>query len=458
MMKTLVYVAVLILVSSCSGAFLEVKTDQSLVIPYRIEDYQAILDDAFRTMNTKASIVLGTIAADEIQVDEEQLANLTPVHQRNAYLWKKEDLFEGEQSGDWNFGYRRILYANQVIEGIQKIKPDNGQLNAWNNVKGSALFFRAFNYYQLAQLFCDVYDENTAKSQLGLPLRIEPDISLKIPRSTLQQTYDLILRDLSDAEELLPMEQSIKQRPSRLAVNALRARIYLQLRKYDLALAEANEVLGRKSILLDFNAVPFDPNSFATLQPLAAVNPEIIFDFSGSIPEIQRIGLYCVNQKYFEKYEVGDLRKKLFFKDFNNFKIFIGSTSFAGGPLYGLAVDELQLIAAECEARLGNLNKALEWLNTLRKNRFEKNVDCELHSMDQKEVMYWILEERQRELVFRGLRWEDLRRLNKEMEYPVTLEKTFGDESIKIAPNDPRYVFPIPPNAIAIGGYKQNVR
>lgn len=457
-MKTLLYAAVLILVSSCSGSFLEVKTDKSLVIPYRIEDYQAILDDAFRTMNTKASIVLGTIAADEIQVDEQQLANLTPVHQRNAYLWKKEDLFEGEQSDDWNFGYRRILYANQVIEGIQKIKPENAQLDAWNNVKGSALFFRAFNYYQLAQLFCEVYDGKNAKSQLGLPLRTEPDISLKIPRSTLLQTYDLILKDLNEAEELLPIEPSIKQRPSRLAVSALRARIYLQLRRYDLALAEANGALSRKSTLLDFNTVPFDPNSFATLQPLAAVNPEIIFDFSGSIPEIQRIGLYCINQRYFDKYQEGDLRKKLFFKDFNNFKIFIGSISFSGGPLYGFAVDELQLIAAECEARLGNLNKALDWINTLRKNRFEKNTDYELHSRDKNEVINWILEERQRELVFRGLRWEDLRRLNKEMEYPITLEKTFNSELIKIVPNDPRYVFPIPPNAIAIGGYEQNSR
>lgn len=457
-MKTLLYAAVLILVSSCSGSFLEVKTDQSLVIPYRIEDYQAILDDAFRTMNTKASILLGTIAADEIQVDEEQLANLTPVHQRNAYLWKKEDLFEGEQSDDWNFGYRRILYANQVIEGIQKIKPDNAQLDAWSNVKGSALFFRAFNYYQLAQLFCEVYDEKNAKSQLGLPLRTEPDISLKIPRSTLQQTYDLILKDLHEAEELLPIEPSIKQRPSRLAVSALRARICLQLRRYDLALAEANGVLSRKNTLLDFNTVPFNPNSFATLQPLAAVNPEIIFDFSGSIPEIQRIGLYCVNQRYFDKYQEGDLRKKMFFKDFNNFKIFIGSTSFSGGPLYGFAVDELQLIAAECEARAGNLNKALEWINTLRKNRFEKNVDYELHSNDKKEVMQWILQERQRELVFRGLRWEDLRRLNKEMDYPVTLEKTLNSGLIRIVPNDSRYVFPIPPNAIAIGGYEQNIR
>ncbi len=457
-MKTLLYAAVLILVSSCSGSFLEVKTDKSLVIPYRIEDYQAILDDAFRTMNTKASIVLGTIAGDEIQVDEQQLANLTPVHQRNAYLWKKGDLFEGEQSDDWNFGYRRILYANQVIEGIQKIKPNNGQLDAWNNVRGSALFFRAFNYYQLAQLFCEVYDEKNAKSQLGLPLRTEPDITLKIPRSTLQQTYDLILKDLNEAEELLPIEPFIKQRPSRLAVSALRARIYLQLRRYDLALAEANGALSRKSTLLDFNTVPFDPNSFATLQPLAAVNPEIIFDFSGSIPEIQRIGLYCINQRYFDKYQEGDLRKKLFFKDFNNFKIFIGSISFSGGPLYGFAVDELQLIAAECEARLGNLNKALDWINTLRKNRFEKNTDYELHSRNKNEVINWILEERQRELVFRGLRWEDLRRLNKEMEYPITLEKTFNSELIKIVPNDPRYVFPIPPNAIAIGGYEQNSR
>ncbi len=40
-----------LLLGGCGSEFLEVKSDSSLVVPGKLEDYQALLDDAAKTMN-----------------------------------------------------------------------------------------------------------------------------------------------------------------------------------------------------------------------------------------------------------------------------------------------------------------------------------------------------------------------------------------------------------------------
>ncbi|WP_165384749.1 RagB/SusD family nutrient uptake outer membrane protein [Sphingobacterium corticibacterium] len=456
-MKRTVFFLTILFCLGCGKSFLEKKTNVSDLTPYRIQDYQALLDDA-STMNNWSSCQLGTIAADEIQVDEVALQNFNPYHQRNTYLWYRENLFQGEQSNDWNRAFQRILYCNQVLDGLAGLTPSEGDTEAWNNVKGSALFYRAYAYYQLAQLFCEVYDAETAVNSLGLPLRKEADITVTVGRSNLQDTYDFMLNDLKTAYDLLPLEPLVYERPSRLAVQSLLARIYWNLGKYDEALDESVQVLQTKNILIDYNSVEPNPAPVSIFLPIAKNNPEIIFDATMSMPQIASIGAVAVNETQIELYEEGDLRKNIYFKEFNGFTIYLGSYSSRGAPFSGFSVGELLLVAAECEARKGNLERALLYLNRLRSHRFGSSSFTELISDDQTEILEWILLERRRELVFRGVRWEDIRRLNKEMRFPVTIVKTFLDEKIEIFPGDSRYVFPLPDNAVDLGGLEQNNR
>jgi hypothetical protein len=69
-----------------------------------------------------------------------------------------------------------------------------------------------------------------------------------------------------------------------------------------------------------------------------------------------------------------------------------------------------------------------------------------------------ILEERRRELIGRGLRWTDLRRINQETDYAVTLEKSLNGESYILEPNSVRYTYPIPDDEIILSGIRQNER
>jgi hypothetical protein len=65
--------------------------------------------------------------------------------------------------------------------------------------------------------------------------------------------------------------------------------------------------------------------------------------------------------------------------------------------------------------------------------------------------------ERRRELLFRGLRFTDLLRLNKEG-YQIALLRNLNGQQYALPPNSPLYVLPIPPDEIALTGEEQNPR
>ena len=104
---------------------------------------------------------------------------------------------------------------------------------------------------------------------------------------------------------------------------------------------------------------------------------------------------------------------------------------------------ELFLIAAECEARVGNLQRAMALVNKLRDHRIKENAHVSLADKDS--VLSFVLEERRRELAFNGfLRLIDLKRLNLDPRFATTVQHVGATETWTLPPNDPKYVLPIP--------------
>ena len=52
-------------------------------------------------------------------------------------------------------------------------------------------------------------------------------------------------------------------------------------------------------------------------------------------------------------------------------------------------------------------------LNWLRKHRMQSDQYVELSAVDTEEALDWVIKERRKELVLRGIRWEDLRRFSR---------------------------------------------
>lgn len=461
--KTALICSVFLIVCSCGTGYLDVKPAIRQRVPATLADFGGLLDNT-NDMGI-SSHALGMIGGDEFYVSPDLLATfpsgVNHNYQKRAYVWERQ-IFEGNEAVllDWNTAYRRILTANLVLDGIDRLSMSSSDEIYAQQVRGAALFHRAWNYYCLAQLFCPAFDENEADGQLGLPLRLEPDLTVKIPRSSLKQTYQRIISDLESAEQLLPEIEGNKYRPSKAAVYALLARAFLQMDRYSEALIYANRALALKSDLLDFNLL--DLSTETTFSARGEDNPEIIFlaTCPGNTTYLLLLTHHFMNYSVSGDggYEKGDLRYPAFFWARQD-GVLQYKGSYDGTSLFsyftGLATDEIYLIRAECNARMGNVGEALLDLNYLRKFRFDPAAYLELTSDNELEVLTSVLAERRKELFLRGTRWEDLKRLNKEPTFAKTLTRETLDGTITLMPGSNRYVWPLPEEAVRFGGYEQ---
>jgi hypothetical protein len=443
------------LAGSCNKKdFLDKKPNTNLVIPSTLEDFQALLDYDAVMRETPA---LGELSADNYYLPYFFWLTVDTKEQ-NAYSWAV-DTYAGQGGvDDWNLPYKQVFYANTVMEGLAKLALDTGNELNWKVLQGSALFIRAYAFYNIAQIFAPIYDKMTAAADPGIPLRLSSDVSAVSFRSSLKQTYDQILSDLQQAIALLPSEipYSYRNRPSKPAAMALLARIYLSMREYGHAGAYADSSLQLYNTLIDYNTVS------NTLVPFERLNAETMYQsrlLSSTQVLIGIVVSNCVvDSNLFRSYAAGDLRRSVFYTINSsgqpNAK---GSYNNSLYPFTGLATDEMYLVRAECYARAGNIAGALNDLNTLLKYRWQSGSFALLTAFSAAEALHIVLTERRKELPFRGLRWSDLRRLNKEGA-GITLMRRLNDSLYKLAPNDLRYVLPIPPDVISMTGMTQNKR
>jgi hypothetical protein len=68
-----------------------------------------------------------------------------------------------------------------------------------------------------------------------------------------------------------------------------------------------------------------------------------------------------------------------------------------------------------------------------------------------------ILSERRKELPCRGVRWTDIRRLNLEGAN-IKPARIINNQYYELPVNSSLYALPLPPDAVALGNYQQNIR
>jgi hypothetical protein len=286
-------------------------------------------------------------------------------------------------------------------------------------------------------------------------LRLVADINEHISRATVDQTYQQIISDLTYAAQLLPVTPLYKTRPSKPAAYALLARVYQTMEDYDDASLYADSCLNLYNNLMDYNTV--DAYAFCSFPRF---NDEVIFNCNIQSTEVNPIlpTVSIVDSNLYNSYDPNDLRRSLYFKD-------LGVLTFLGtydGNFYlfgGIATDEVYFIRAECEARNGDAVSAMDDLNTVLQKRWVTSTFVSFTATDAENALKIILRERRKELVMRGLRWTDLRRLNQDPAFAVTLTRTVEGQTYTLPPNDPRYVYPIPDDVMGFNpGMPQNTR
>ena len=462
-MKNFIYLSIgfcimIIVNSGCNKEFLNANPSSAILEPTTLDDFQSLLESAYTTASSPA---LPTLSADEYEyASYATYQSARTATERNSYIWAK-DIFQGAiDGGDWDDPYSNIFYSNSVLAGLAKIANNQTDPSRWNYLKAWALFQRALAYYELVDNFAPVYDAATANTDLGVPIKLNPSIDDEEPRASVQKTYDQILSDLNTALPGLVTNIPVNNReqPSKVAGHALLARIYLNMRKYDLAEVHADSALQIYNTLIDYNTV-----SLTASAPFTPENNELIFTRSTVVtyPSITSLSnpFITISPSLFALYSSNDLRSSIYFKQTSTGTT-IPKRNYVGTGLYpftGLATDELYLIKAECAARRNDVNTALTYLNDLLVKRYITNTFIPVTASNQADALNAILKERQKELVWRNLRWDDIKRLNKEGSN-ITLTRLVNGQTFTLPPNDPRYVFPIPDNEIRLSGIPQNVR
>ena len=428
--------------------YLAIKPDKTTGVATTLEDAQKLLDN-YGTFNSYFP-ALGDQSDDNYWLDDTRYNSLDQ-NSRNLYGWAQDVQADYE----WQGLYTAILNATTALETVEKINKDAANTVQWNTVKGAALFYRGWALYQVAQYYAGIYDSTNAAVKPGIPLRTGSDVMLKSERATMKESWEHIAQSFKAAAELLPVTTIIKTRPNRAAAYAALARTYLSMNRFSDAAAAADACLSFNSSLLDFNTI--DSNAAI---PFTRFNEEVLFHCVAGYAGPLDAATYSLDTLLYAAYDANDLRRPVYFAANSYGYGFKGTYSgdLYSGTFIGLAVDEVLLIKAECLARLGQKDAAMTTLNGLLVKRWRTGIFIPLTAATNTAALQLVLQERRKELILRGTRWFDLRRLSNDGVNAVEPLRHIEGVDIVLQPWSNRYTFLIPQQVIDLTGMEQNNR
>jgi len=406
------------------------------------------------------------LQSDDILIPENKFSSMNFID-RQLYTWKDYFLSESDHSMSWDSNYKVVSIANYVLEHIDHY-PQGDKKFKVNNTKGRALFLRANSYFLLINGYAKNYNTATAVRDLGVPMPLQMDISEQFPRSTVQQVYDLIVKDLNQS---IPLLDATPKHPAywscKAAAYALLGRMYLYQKNYNQSAENAKLALDLYSALIDYNTITYkDPES---KNPAAGIKG---FDIDNIVNETEtyfsyfnfdaKEDVFCSMSliNAFDKEK--DLRYRYFISDRNkkgeDLKgLYIPVNDLTSYKIFssGISIPEVYLNYAEALMRQSppKIQEALIWLNKLRKNRYDAATYTPYTSSDSSEVLKEVMLERRRELRFTAWRWFDMKRLG------VSCTRTVKGKTYTLKATSNNYVWSIPANVMEMNPLlKQNPR
>lgn len=453
-------VSLLISVTGCDDYLNNVP--KGMTIPQYMEDYQKLLNS--QSLINASDGMLDYLTDNIHLLDKNATASYyiyinKDESVRNLYSFKPGQVYvEGTKDYIWNNAYERLFTLNTVINEVMDSK--GGSEEAKLRIKAEALFGRAYEYYNLVNTYAKQYNSQTANKDLGIPYLTEADINQKYQRHTVAEVYEKMLADLDEAASHIPDITANRAHPNKAALYSFYAKIYLSMGDYTKALKYANDALALNSALLNLNnydkaegttwgRVYKKGNPSERLPDINHPEANYVKWLSGSLQ-----GSVMLSSEMRDLYKkdlngATDLRKEYFFAE--NQVNLGGSTDYFPGEcafvLYanfnvGFTSTENYFIAAECEARIGSKDKAMQLINTVRNNRMMNNE--QLTASTKEEALIKVLEEKRREFCFKGpMRLFDLKRLNLESQFQKTITHTADGETFILPPNDVRSIMPV---------------
>lgn len=341
-------------------------------------------------------------------------------------------IFQTDANSDVSSGiYQRFYYtsarANNVMLFLDGIGDKDDDIDKYNDLVGQLYAIRALCHFELARAYAQLpsvaSDMNAINSGIALNDKYY-GVDAKFKRSTLKETYDLIVSDFESAIDLLSADKvEASGKINVWAAKALLSRVYLYLGDNSLALELANDVIANSPYSLyerdDYLGVWSQTGTSESLFELTLTDNE----------NAQRnsLGYYTDPEGYAEcsasdayaswlTAQTTDIRSEsIREKDLDGDYLAYYTIKYEGQegsstPLYTnnpkiIRLSEVYLIAAEAKLQGGvaaGSQDAVWYYNELRKNRITSYVDATVVSIND------LLDERRRELFCENHRMFDL--------------------------------------------------
>ena len=396
-------------------------------------DVEAALVGAYSDLGD-GSIYGGTMFVMSELLANSSALNWTGTFQGLTQIYNKAiPVDNGFVRDAWLDAYQTINDVNNVLSAVDVVLP-----NRKERVEGEAKFIRGALYFDLVRFYAKAWNDGDPAQNDGVPLILTPtraplDETSQKSRDKVAAVYAQVIKDLTEAESLLPEDNGVFA--SSYTAAAMLARVHLQKRDYASAAAAADRVIASDEYSLEENYADVFPfNGSNTTEDIASPENETIFaiqvtnaqgvnDFNTYFSTLGR-GDIDITEEHIDLYEPDDQRLEIFYED-GGYRTGKFDMVYANVSIIRLA--EMYLIRAEANFRLGSTatNVApVADINLIRERARLKPYTAAQLTLDK------IIKERKIELAFEGFALHDAKRL---------------EESVGSLPwNSPKLVFPIP--------------
>lgn len=429
----------LLLQTACSKNFLEIEAKGSRIAKTTL-DYEQLMNAVALQVLYAPSLYLGDeMAAQQSYMDAAAI--------RTQRLFRYEDrVYDEDQLPSDTLHLTSIYTFNKVINEVMQAQGGTDQQK--KAILAQAKVGRALCHLYFLNDYSLPYNAATAATDLGVPLLTKADVTQSsFVRASVQESYDFILKDLTDAlPDLEPLTH--RRKFSRVAAEFLLGRVYLYMAKFSEARTHVDAAfteLRRATIpleLYDYNIVLDENNVDSWFPdfgfglsnfPLAANNTEVMYNLSMINFQLQQANTYVFSPETAALYDPMDYRLLLFSETemFDPGVVFPRgmrrySAALFSGLQVGPSLPDLYLMRAELKARAGDLTGAKSDLEDLRAKRMPANIAAVPANItgNKDALVRFILEERIREFATSGMRWMDMRRLSVDPVYSNTVKYT----------------------------------
>lgn len=316
-------------------------------------------------------------------------------------------------------GYRTIYETNYFLKNIGKY---TGRAKPADEARyiAEAKFIRALSYFYLVNMWAQPYKFTNDGSHPGVALVLTAvdndkvfDPSNQVPRNSVKEVYDQIIKDLNEALPALPKVPATATgrnisnvgRATQGAVNGLLARIYLYKQDYVKALEYANKIVTSNEYSLTpaikdiFTVYTTTENMFSVAHS-GGDNPNTNHSLSQHYSPEGRADIQ-VSSTFQNLMSLNDVRRTELLIDDDG--LWNGKYSSIGDWVPVLRYSEILLTKAEALANLETGTTAnVEALTLVNQVRHRSDPSTTVTASNKAELIAAVLNERRIELAFEG--------------------------------------------------------